>query len=40
MDVIVINKVAWSHARGINRTRLTYDQLSLTQWVKGFCRMY
>ena len=40
MDVIVKNKVAWPHEAilgGINRTRLTYNQLSLTQWVQGFC---
>ena len=23
---------------GINRQRISYDQLSLTQWVQGFCR--
>ena len=23
---------------GVNRQRLTYDQLSITQWVQGFCK--
>ena len=27
-------KASW----GVNRTRITYDQLSLSRWVQGFCR--
>ena len=41
IDVYVKKKVAWPHEAilgGINRTRLTYDQLSMAQWVQGFCR--
>ena len=33
--------MAWPHEAilgGVNRTRVTYDQLSLCQWVQGFCR--
>ena len=35
------NKVLWPHEAilgGINRQRVTYVQLSLTQWVQGFCK--
>ena len=35
------NKVLWPHEAilgGVNRQRVTYDQLSLTQWVQGFCK--
>ena len=41
VEVIVKNKVAWPHEAilgGVNRTRVTYDQLNVTQWVQGFCR--
>ena len=41
VDVSVKNKVLWPHEAilgGVNRQRVTYDQLSLTQWVQGFCR--
>ena len=37
----VKNKVLWPHEAilgGANRQRVTYDQLSLTQWVQGFCK--
>ena len=37
----VKNKVAWPHEvilGGTSRQRLNYDQLSITQWVQGFCR--
>ena len=40
MDVLVKNKVALPHEAilgGINRSRLTYDQLSMLQLVQGFC---
>ena len=41
IDVLVKNKVAWPHEAilgGVNRTRLSYDQLSMSQWVQGFCK--
>ena len=41
MDVSVKNKVCWPHEAilaGLNRQRVTYDQVSLTQWVQGFCK--
>ena len=41
IDVIVKHRVAWPHEAilgGANRTRVTYDQLSMSQWVQGFCR--
>ena len=41
VEVIVKNKVAWPHEAilgGVTRARLTYDQLSMSQWVQGFCR--
>ena len=41
MEVIVKHKVAWPHEPilgGVNRSRMTYDQLSLSQWVQGFCK--
>ena len=37
----VKNKVLWPHEAilgGANRQRVTYDQLSLTQWVQRFCK--
>ena len=41
VEVLVKNKVGWPHEAilgGANRTRVTYDQLNITQWVQGFCR--
>ena len=41
VDCIVKNKIAWSQDTvlgGQSRQRVTYDQLSLTQWVQGFAR--
>ena len=41
LEILVKNKVAWPHESilsGANRTRVTYDQLNITQWVQGFCR--
>ena len=41
MDVSVTNKVCWPHEAilgGLNRRRVVYDQLSLTQWVQGVCK--
>ena len=43
VDVSVKNKVLWPHEAilgGINRQRVTYDQLSLTQWVQGFVKTF
>ena len=41
VDVYVKHKVAWPHEAilgGTNRSRVTYDQLTLSQWVQGFCK--
>ena len=41
IDVQVKHKVNWPHKAilgGATRQRMSYDQLSLTQWVQGFCR--
>ena len=41
VDVLVTNKVAWPHEAilgGATRARLSYDQLSMSQWVQGFCK--
>ena len=41
VDVYVKHKVAWPHEAilgGANRSRVTYDQLTLSQWVQGFCK--
>ena len=41
VDVTVKKKVAWPHETilgGASRQRINYDQLSLTQWVNGFCK--
>ena len=41
VDVPVKRKVQWPHEAilgGVARQRVTYDQLSLTQWVQGFCK--
>ena len=41
VEVNVKNKVAWPHESilgGVSRQRVTYDQLTLTQWVQGFCK--
>ena len=41
VDVSVKRKVSLPHEPilgGDSRQRVTYDQLSLTQWVKGFCK--
>ena len=40
IEVHVTNKVSWPHEAilgGVSRQRISYDQLSLTQWVQGFC---
>ena len=41
VDVLVSKKVAWPHDNvlgGVTRQRITYDQLSLTQFIQGFTR--
>ena len=41
VEVSVKNKVSWPHEAilgGVNRQRVTYDQLSLTQFIQGFCK--
>ena len=41
VEVSVKRKVSWPHEPilgGVSRQRVTYDQLSLTQWVQGFCK--
>ena len=41
IEVSVKNKVSWPHEPilgGTNRQRVSYDQLSLMQWVQGFCK--
>ena len=41
VEVSVKTKVSWPHEPilgGVNRQRINYDQLSLTQWVHGFCQ--
>ena len=40
-DIQVKHKVNWPHEAilgGATRQRMNYDQLSLTQWVQGFCK--
>ena len=40
IEVHVKNKVPWLHEAilgGVSRQRISYDQLSLIQWVQGFC---
>ena len=41
VEVVVKNKISWPHEMilgGPNRQRLTYDQMSLTQFVQGFSK--
>ena len=41
VDVQVRHKVHWPHEailRAVSHQRVAYDQLSLTQWVHGFCK--
>ena len=41
VDIVVKQKVHWPHEAilgGVTCQRVNYDQLSLTQWVQGFCR--
>ena len=41
VEVLIKNRVKWPHEcvlAGLNKERVTYDQLNLTQWVAGFGR--
>ena len=41
VEVLVENRVKWPHEyvlSGLNKERVSYDQLSVTQWVAGFGR--
>ena len=41
VDVVVKHKVHWPHEAilgGVTCQQISYDQLSLTQWVQGFCK--
>ena len=42
VEVLVPNLLKWQHEyvlSGLSKERVTYDQLSTTQWVAGFCRI-
>ena len=42
VEVIVPNRVKWPHEyilSGSQKERVSYDQLSVTQWMDGFCRI-
>ena len=42
VEVIVPNRVKWPHKyilSGSQKERVSYDQLSVTQWMAGFCRI-
>ena len=39
VDVLVKNRVRWPHEHvlsGLNKERISYDQLNITQWVAEF----
>ena len=41
VEILVKNRVKWPHEfilSGLNKERITYDQLNVTQWVAGFAR--
>ena len=41
VDILVKHKIAWPRKAilgGVKRSNLTYDQLSMSQWVQGFCK--
>ena len=41
VEVVVKHRVAWPHEAilgGVTRSRLSYDQLTMSQWVQGFCK--
>ena len=42
VEVLVPNKVKWLHEyvlSGSQKERVSYDQLSIIQWVTGFCQI-
>ena len=42
VEVLVPNRVRWPHEyvlSGMSKERVSYDQLAITQWVAGFCRI-
>ena len=42
MDTFVKERVKWSHEfvlAGSTKDRITYNQLNITQWMSGFCRI-
>ena len=42
VEVIVPNRVKWPHEyvlSGSQKERISYDHLSVTQWMAGFCRI-
>ena len=42
VEVLVSNRVKWPHEyvlSGSSKERTTYDQMSVVQWVAGFCRI-
>ena len=41
VEVVVKHRVAWPHESilgGVTRSRMSYDQLTMSQWVQGFCK--
>ena len=41
VDIFVKNRIRWPHEHvlsGSNKERVSYDQLTVLQWVTGFCR--
>ena len=41
VDILVKNRVRWPHEHvllGSSKERVSYDQLTVLQWVTGFCR--
>ena len=42
MDIFVKKRVKWPHEfvlGGSTKDRITYNQLNITQWMSGFCRI-
>ena len=42
VEILVPNRVKWPHEyilSGSHKERISYDHLSITQWVAGFCRI-
>ena len=38
VEVFVKNRVKWPHEYGLKKERVSYDQLTMGQWMDGFCR--